>query len=138
VVDTGPLVQDIKDALEDVTGISVFDGFVPTKVPEAGGYILPYVVIWLGVGDNPNEPTSCGTHNTDTLILDFQITVAASNTPAIRAAAEAVRQKLTNLQAGTGRIKPNPDAFNQQAPTLDTQVTPARFMLPLQWRLITN
>lgn len=138
MVETGPLVQDIKDALEDVTGISVFDGFVPTKVPEAGGFILPYVVIWAGVGDNPDEPTSCGTHNTDTLILDFQITVAASNTGAVRAVAEAVKQKLTNLQTGTGRIKPNPDGFNQQPPILDTQITPARFMLPLQWRLITN
>lgn len=132
------LAADITEALETVAGISVFDGQVPKAVPEVGGFILPYAVLWLGAGDNPDEPTSCGTHNTDTLILDFQVTVVASNPAACRAVAQAVKQKLTNMPTGTGRIKPNPDGFNQQAPILDTTITPARLMLPLQWRLITN
>lgn len=138
MAEVAPLAEAILTKLKDITGITVYDGHVPKAVPEAGGFILPYAVLWLGTGDNPNEPTSCGTHNTDTLVLDFQVTVVASNTPAVRAVAEAVKQSLTNLAAGKGRIKPNPDGFNQQAPILDTQTTPARFMLPLQWRLITN
>ena len=138
MVEISPLAAAITDKLKDIAGITVYDGYVPRQVPEAGGFILPYAVLWLGTGDNPDEPTSCGLHNADTLVLDFQVTVVASNTPAVRAVAEAVKQALTNLQTGKGRIKPNPDGFNQQAPILDTQTTPARFMLPLQWRLITN
>jgi hypothetical protein len=138
VVDVTVLATDITTALKTVAGISAFDGYVPAKVPEAGGFILPYVVLWLGVGENPNEPTSDGIHSTDTLILDFQVTVVASNPAACRAVAQAVKQALTNLQTGTGRIKPNPDSFDQPKPILDTTITPARFMLPIQWRLITN
>lgn len=115
-----------------------FDGHVPEKVDETGGYIDPYVVLWAGLGDNPFEPTACGTHNEDTLIWDFQTTVVAASADVCRRAAKDVKARLMNLSIGTGRVKPNPDGFNQQSPLLDTQITPARFMLPLQWRITTN
>lgn len=138
MVDPIPLYQAVEAALKAVPGVTVYDGYVPTKVPEAGGHILPYVVNWFGVGANPEEPSACGIHDTDTLILDFQTTIVGANPAICRAVAAPLRAALTNLRVGTGRIKPNPDGFNQQAPILDTTITPARFMLPLHWRLTTN
>jgi hypothetical protein len=114
------------------------DGFVPEDLPETGGYIDPYVVLWGGIGDNPFEPTACGTHSTDTLVWDFQTTVVAASASACRQAAQAVKASLVNLVVGTGKVRPNPDGYNQQSPILDTQTIPARFMLPLQWRITTN
>lgn len=140
MVDPTPLVAAVEAALKTVPGITVYDGHVPSKVPtdSSGQYVLPYVVIWAGTGDNPPEQPSCGTHSEDTLVFDFQTTIVAANPALCRAVNQAVKQKLMNLRAGTGRIKPNPDGFQQQSPILDTQATPARFMLPKQWRLITN
>lgn len=119
-------------------GTGFYDGYVPEALPETEGYVDPYVVLWAGVGDNPFEPTACGQHSDDTTVWDFQTTVVAASASACRAAAQAVRQRLLNLTVGTGTVKPNPDGFNQQAPLLDTQTSPSRFMLPLQWRITTN
>lgn len=138
MVDATLLVADVKAALETIPQLTVFDGQVPTKVPEAGGYILPYVVIWAGIGDNPEEQTSCGLHSADTLIWDFQTTAVGATPDICRRVAQDVKHALTNLRVGTGLIRPNPDGFQQQQPIPDNSVTPARFMLPQQWRLITN
>lgn len=140
MVDPTPLVAAIETTLKAIPGITVYDGYVPAKVPTdpSGQYILPYVVIWAGTGDNPPEQPACGEHEQDTLVFDFQTTVIGASPAICRAVNKDVRAKLMNLRAGTGRIKPNPDGFQQQSPVLDTQVTPARFMLPKQWRLITN
>lgn len=119
-------------------GVGFYDGYVPESVPTTNGYIDPYAVLWAGLGDNPFEPTACGTHNTDTTVWDFQVTVVGPSAEVCRAAAQAVKARLVNLVLGTGRVRPNPDAFNQQAPLLDTQTAPSRFMLPLQWRITTN
>lgn len=128
----------IEAAVLQVPGMSFYDGFVPKVLPESGGYIDPYTVLWSGLGDNPREPTSCGTHNQDTVIWDFQTTVVGPSADVCRRAARLVQQRLVNLPLGTGRVVPNPDGFNQQSPILDTQASPSRFMLPLQWRAITN
>lgn len=120
------------------TDLGFHDGYVPEVLPETDGYVDPYVVLWGGVGENPFEPTACGTHSTDTLVWDFQTTVVAASPGACRSAAKAVKASLVNLVVGTGKVHPNPDGFNQQSPILDTQTSPSRFMLPLQWRITTN
>jgi hypothetical protein len=138
VADINALVAEVTALEGEITGTTNYDGHVPTKVPEAGGYILPYFVNWFGTGDNPDEVTSDGKQPTDSLIWDFQITAVASNAAACRSVAQALKQKLKNRRIGKGTLRLNPDGFNQQAPILDTTITPARFILPLQWRLITN
>lgn len=138
MADPVALTDGVESALKTIEGIAVFDGFVPTKVPEAGGFILPYVVLWAGVGDNPEELPSSGDHDTSTLIWDFQTTIVAASPDVCRRVTSDVKALLTNRRTGTGRIRPNPDGFQQQQPILDTSVTPARFMLPIPWRLITN
>lgn len=129
----------LRGALLTIPGLhQFFDGNVPEKVDETDGFIDPYVVLWGGLGENPFEPTACGTHNSDTLIWDFQLTVVAASPDLCRRVARAVRLKVLNMVIGTGRVKPNPDGFQQQAPIRDAQVTPNRFMLPLQMRITTN
>lgn len=138
MADPVELLDAVEADLKTIPGLSVFDGYVPTKVPEIGGFILPYVVLWAGVGDNPEEQTSDGVHNYDTLIWDFQTTIVGATPDICRRVTADVKTRLTNLRAGTGRVRPNPDGFQQQQPILDTSISPARFMLPIPWRLITN
>jgi len=138
MADIEQLVADVKTALEEIPDVTFKDGYAAEALPETGGYIDPYVILWAGLGDNPPELTACGTQGTDTLIWDFQTTAVGADAGICRSVAKAVAAKLTNLPAGTGKIRRNPDGFNQQTPILDTQTSPARFMLPLQWRLITN
>jgi hypothetical protein len=138
MVDPADLVTPVEAALRAIPDIGFHDGYVPERVPETGGYVDPYVVLWAGVGDEPNELTACGIQDGDSIIWDFQTTAVGADPGICRAVAKDVRAALTNLPIRTGKVRRNPDGFNQQSPILDTQTTPARFMLPLQWRLITN
>lgn len=138
MADPTPFPAAIEAAVLQVPGLGFYDGHVPAAVPETDGFIDPYVVLWAGLGENPAELPTCGTHSDDSLIWDFQTTVVAASADTCRRAAKDVKAQLTNLVLGTGKVRPNPDGFNQQAPILDTQTTPSRFMLPLQWRAITN
>lgn len=138
MVDPTELVTPVTAALEAIEGISFHDGYVPEQLPETATYIDPYVVLWAGTGDEPNELTACGIQDGDSIIWDFQTTAVGASAAICRAVDRDVTAALTNLRVGTGRVRRNPDGFNQQAPILDTQTSPARFMLPRQWRLITN
>lgn len=137
MADAVDLTSTVKTALTS-PDFSFYDGFVPTKVPESGGYILPYVVLWAGDGEPADEATACGLQGTSSLLWDFQTTIVAASPDVCRRVAADVRAALTNLPAGNGRIKPNPDGFQQAVPVLDKTVTPARFMLPIPWRINTN
>lgn len=120
-------------------GERIYDGIVPESVPTVGAYILPYAVVFSGLGsDLPAERDL--TRLTDTSVLDWtpQINVAAAAAAPCRQAAQQIRVALTNQYMGGGWLMPDPDAFRVNTPILDNQVTPARFYLPLPWRLITN
>ena len=138
MVDHGSLTGPVLAALRTVPGITVYDGSVPTRVPESGGYIDPYVVLWAGTGDEPDELPADGRQAGDSIVWDFQTTAVAAGPNICRDVTAAVAAALTNLPVRTGRVRRNPDGFNQQSPILDTQTSPARHMLPRQWRLITN
>lgn len=138
MADAETVLATIEASLRSIPNVSFYDGYVPSQVPATGEFIDPYVVLWSGVGDNPPEGPASGEHDSSTLILDFQVTVAAATAQVTRQVARAVADKLVNLRVGTGRVKPNPDGFQQGTPLLDPSAAPARFMLPLPWRLITN
>lgn len=138
MVDPSLLSAAVMAALETIPGVTVFDGYVPKALPETDGFPDPYIVLWAGVGDNPEEPLAHGVHDTDSLIWDFQTSVVGAGPDICRTVAVQVKARLTNLRVGTGRVKPNPDGFNQQTPIPDYKESPARFLLPLQWRLKTN
>lgn len=125
-------------ALPDV-GERVYDGIVPVKVPEVGGYIRAYIVVWSGIGsDLPAERDLSGL--TDVGVLDWapQTQVVAADANTCRLVAQQVREALTNKAMGAGWLQPNPDAFRVNTPIPDTGATPTRFFLPLPWRLLTT
>lgn len=124
--------------IPDLNG-RVHDGHVPDKIAvDTAGYILPYVVFFGGVGEYLPERNADGTLSPDALIYDFQTTAVGPLPGHAANVARQVRGALLNLRVGTGKVIPNPDGFNQQTPIRDSNVTPARFMLPQQWRLHTN
>jgi len=138
VIDPDSLTGPVLAALAAVPGITVYDGYVPDKVPETGGFIDPYVILWAGSPDEPRELTTDGVQDSDSVVWDFQTTTVAATHGLCREVNHAVTTALRNLRVRTGKVRTNPDGFNQQYPILDTQTSPARFMLPRQWRLITN
>lgn len=126
-------------ALRILPGVTVYDGYVPDKVPvDRAGYILPYVVLFAGVGDEIPERDLSGRVDMGGLRWDPQTTTVGANADICARVAQDVRRTLTNLPLGTHCLLPNPDGFKQSAPIRDTTITPARFMLPAPWRLDTT
>lgn len=121
-------------------GGRVHDGYVPGKLPTDGaGYILPYVVVFSGItSDLPTERDLTGL--ADTTVHDWAPqTNCVGPTPAhARAVAQVVQAALTNARIGNHWLLPDSDGFRVSVPLIDNQVTPARFFLPLPWRLTTN
>lgn len=139
MADAQTLAEAVLAALRSIPDeLGVHDGYVPEKVPETDGYIDPYVVLWAGAGDNPGELPANGRQSTDTVIWDFQTTGVGATAGVCRQVDKAICAALVNLPVGTGLVRRNPDGFNQQNPYPDVTSTPTRFMLPRQWRLITN
>ncbi|MFF5791131.1 hypothetical protein ACFY5D_03690 [Paeniglutamicibacter sp. NPDC012692] len=127
-------------SLPDI-GARVYDGIVPAKVPTdpSGQYIRPYVAVFSGLGsDLPGERDLTGL--VDVTVLDWapQTTVVGPDARSCRQAAQQVAAALTNLPMGSKFLMPDADAFRVTKPLTDSQVTPARAYLPLQWRLTTN
>lgn len=125
-------------SLPDI-GARVYDGQVPERVPEAGGYIRPYIAFHAGLAaDLPGERDLSGLVDLTVADWSAQTTVVGPDAGICRRAAQQVATALTNLPIGGGWLMPDPDAFRVTKPIPDNQVTPARLYLPLQWRLITN
>lgn len=124
--------------LRTLPGVTVYDGYVPKAVPEAGGYVLPYVVLWAGVDDEIPERDLSGRVDMDGSRWDFQTTAVGAAASICAAVASDVRRALANHPMGTYYVLPNPDGFNREVPRLDPSVTPSRFFLPQQWRSDTT
>lgn len=124
--------------LPDV-GARIYDGYVPESVPMAGAYIRPYAVVFSGLGSDLPEERDLS-RLTDTTVLDWapQITAVGPDPSTCRQVAQQIRTALTNKPMGGGWLQPDTDAFRINVPLKDTEVTPARFFLPLPWRLTTN
>lgn len=135
--------EQVLTALRDIPGITVYDGYVPTTVPQdTAGFIHPYVVFFAGeggeVGGNAPERDLSNQVDMDGLIWDFQTTAVGASASVCRAVARAVSLRLINFPMGNSHVVPNPDGFTVGAPVRDSSETPARFMLPRQWRLATT
>lgn len=134
------LYARIKTPVNALAGLSgrVYDGQVPKAIQtDASGYVLPYVVLYAGVpGDLPADRDATGLVDTGVLDWPFQTTCVGASALICMSLARDVQLALTNLRVGDGYVKP--DGFTTPVPLPDNQVTPARFFLPLQWRLITT
>lgn len=126
-------------ALEVATGVTVYDGDVPDKVPEdEAGFIEPYVVLFSGDGDSLPETDLSGRLDTAGLRWDFQTTSVGASPAACSGVAVVVRRTLINFELGTYHVLPSPSGFTGNVPVKDTTVSPHRFMLPRMWRLDTT
>jgi hypothetical protein len=141
VADATTVKTDILAALRALSnvGARVSDGALTKAAPvDAAGYVLPYVILFAGSGDHPDEVLLDGTIGADGRTFDFQTTSvgpAVSHTLAVDA---QVQKALINLRVGRGRVRPNPDGFSQRIPIREENITPIRYLLPRQWRLNTN
>lgn len=138
MADDVALMEEITALLKTLPEVTIYDGIVPEKLPTDGVYIRPYVVLWAGVGGDPREVASSGEGSSDSTILDFQTTAVGATSTVCRQVAQALKKLLGNARIGTGRIRMNPDGLVAGAPIPDTSESPAVFMLPVQWRLISN
>lgn len=126
-------------ALRVGTGVTVYDGEVPERVPEdAAGYIEPYVVLFASDGDALQETDLSGRLDMAGLRWDFQTTTVGASADVCSRVAGAVRRTLTNFPLGTYHVLPSPAGFTGATPVKDTTVAPVRFVLPRMWRLDTT
>lgn len=137
------LFAQARTAISVVAGLwpgNVFDTQVPTTLPQdTSGAIRPYVVMFGGVGsDLLQERDSTGLVDMDILDFPFQTTCVGPTAGHARDVAHAVKLALTNMPIQAGFVKPDPQGFRIDNPLPDNQVTPARFYMPLMWRLTTN
>lgn len=137
------LYTAIRARLTGITNLggNIFDGYVPTTIPkDPSGFIRPYVVIFAGTGtDLEAERDSTGQVDMGVLDWPFQTTVAAADALSCMRLAHDVRLALANLPVQAGFVKPDGySATGGDRPLLDNQVTPARFYMPLMWRLTTT
>lgn len=118
---------------------NVFDTQVPTKLQQdASGAIRPYVVMFAGVGsDLFQERDYTGLVDMGVTDFPFQTTCVGATAEQARNVAHSVTLALTNLPIGAGFVKPDPNGFRTGV-LADNQVTPARFYMPLMWRLTTT
>lgn len=118
---------------------NVFDTQVPEKLSQdASGFIRPYVVMFAGTNaDLPQERSLTMLADLDVADFRFQTNCVGPTGNHARALAHQVQMALTNLPIGAGFVKPDPDGFRADV-LADNQVTPARFYMPLMWRLTTT
>lgn len=141
MADPNPLTfrAQVGAALRGIPGLGFYDGYVPEKVPvDERGYVRPYVVLFAGDGSEVPERDLSDLVDLGGLRWDFQTTAVGASAAICAAVGYDVRRALTNLVLGRSHVVPNPDGFNQQTPIRDSSETPARFMLPHQWRLETT
>lgn len=120
-------------------GGRVYDGYAPSKIPtDPAGYVLPYVLFFTGITADIGDPDLTGM--TDTRVHDWAPqTNCVGPTPGhARSCAELVKAALTNTRIGNHRLHIDADAFRVAVPLKDDQAIPARFYLPLSWRLTTT
>ncbi|QFG09555.1 tail terminator [Arthrobacter phage TripleJ] len=139
---SGYLFAQVKARLDTLPGLfpgNVFDSQVPTTLPkDSAGFIRPYVVIFAGaVNDIFTERDLTQLADLSVSDFRFQTNCVGPTGSHARDLADAVRMSLTNLPMGAGFIKPDPDGFRTDV-LPDNQVIPARFYMPLMWRLTTT
>jgi hypothetical protein len=137
------LFAQARTGITQVAGLwpgNVFDTQVPTTLPkDASGAIRPYVVMFASPGmDLPEERDATGLAGMDVIDFTFQTSCVGPTAAHARDVAHAVRLALTNLPIGAGFVKPDPFGIRVDNPLADNQVVPARFYMPLMWRLTTT
>ena len=130
--------QQVETLLKAIPSLGgrVYDGYAPGTIPTDGlGFILPYVLAFSGTPtDLENERDLTGLADRTTDDWRIQTNCVGPDPAKARACAQLVADALTNAHIG-GWLLPDNDAFKTSLPIKDDDVKPARFFLPLFWRL---
>ena len=125
-------------SLDDV-GQRVHESRVLGAVAMNGSIIRPYLLWWSGLGsDLVAERDYTGSMDLSVLDWRCQINCVGSNPGVALAVADQVFTSLANLPVAGGWLKVDENALRSANVMSDTQEVPARFFVPLSWRLITN
>lgn len=118
----------------------VHDGEVPDDIDaDDWGHVLPYVVLFTGVGrDLAEERDLSRLPTAEVADLTFQTQCVGPSSGHALAAALDVRVHLISLPLGRGWLQPDDRALGALSPIRDTNVTPARWFMPLRWRLVST
>lgn len=133
-------VLSVLRGLSEFTG-GVYDGLVPANVPTdtTGKWVKPYVCLYAGIpGDLPTQRDLTHQYDLDTSDWRPGVTVVGASAASCRDGATTVLRALANHPIGNGYLKPDAVLHAQLQPIPDTTVTPTRYYLPLQFRLITT
>lgn len=117
----------------------IHDGYVPDSIPTDGVYILPYVLMFSGTTTDIEEERDLrGLADLSTHDWRMQTNCVGPTPSHARAVAGLIQATLTNARIGNGWLLPDNQAFRTSVPIKDDDVKPARFFLPLSWRLTTT
>lgn len=139
---TRTLRQAVLDRLEAVANLKVYDGRIsqddpPDVIPDSGGVVRPYVVLYAGSGRGyPDRAVGV----TSALSWAPQVTVAAGYPADCTAAVDRVRAELTDRKitipdGTTSYLREVTDLGNIRE---DTNVTPSRFYAPIVYRAVAT
>ena len=135
----GLVADTVLDALRGIEDLTVYDGWVPDRVPtDAHGYVRPYVALYAGNATGTDDGGLCGLADVDAVDVRLQTTVVAASAAHLRPVTHAVTRALTNLRIGTNVLHPDVEQHRSTVPQPDPSVSPARVFLPLQWHITTQ
>lgn len=136
-----PLTIAALAKLEEIAGLTVYEGNVPADPPRTAGPGSPvdnYAVLWMGPG-RVQDSDRLANHASADLAVTFWVTCASGTPRGANWVASQVRAKLTGLRIlgdANGRLKEVTDP----GPVREDKAVPGdlRWFSPLQYHLATS
>jgi hypothetical protein len=121
-------------------GQRVYTGGVPGTVPDVGGHVLPYCVLWPSTGTPHGQEPVGGGPDRQGQVFRFMTTTAAADVWAVVGATDQLKATLTGAKLGrdTGLIRPVELQQRAAIVAKDPDSNPPRFGVALAWTLATT
>lgn len=138
VVPAHTVFQHIDTILKAAVGTraTVYLGHVPDTVetiPNSGGLIRPYVVLWPNLPAPAGEEPVAGGPDLTGQHVRFTVTAVASDPVTMLRTLDDVRPNLTGCPVGDGIIRPDAEQQSSVRPLIDPDIRPARHYMPTDW-----
>ncbi|MEO9246465.1 hypothetical protein ABDK96_02075 [Citricoccus nitrophenolicus] len=142
---TSPSPHDVFTAIQTLAqtvpsfGTRAAVGKFPDGIVLAGGYVLPYCVIWPTPGGayDPHPSVAGGTY-AGGQEFRFMTTVSGADPLAVIGASGELKAVFTNAPMGDGTIRPVPEQQRAATVAKDPDSTPPRFGVALAWTVTTT
>lgn len=125
--------------LEEIVGLTVYSGRVDDSPPtdRKTGRVKPYAVLWANPGIFPNAEASVGDEDEGELLWEARVTVASGDPDWTLDSAADVRLKLSRARLGPGGSVLR-EPYGLEVPiTIDRDVKPSRWYVPLVFSTMT-